>query len=126
MKFIGIIISMAAYLAIATVWFRVIFVKKYEQMGAMDVKVKPALREWIGALVNAFLVSVVMCWLITAAGITNIGEGLFLATALFAGFIFPPYALNMRFQKQPYQTPMIEAGYMLVAMWVISVILIAI
>lgn len=126
MKFIGIIFSMVAYIAIATVWFRVIFVKKYEQLGAVDVKVKPGLREWIGALVNAFLISVVMCWIIAAAGITNIGEGLFLATALFVGFVAPPYLVNMRFQKQPYQTPLIEAGYMLVAMWVISVILIAI
>ena len=126
MKFIGIIISMAAYLAVAIVWFRVIFAKKYEQICASDVKIKPGLREWIGALVNAFLVSVVMCWITAAAGITNVAEGLFLATALFVGFILPPYVVNMRLQKQSYQTPLIEAGYMLVAMWVISVILVAI
>ena len=123
MGFIGIILGMAAYIAVSFVWFRVVFVKQFGAMGAVVSKGKPSMKQCIGALVNAFLVTVVLSWILTSVGVQGVGDSLFTATALWAGFVFPPYFMNVRFLKMSMQHLFIRAGYMLVAMWVISVIL---
>lgn len=123
MELLGVIFGMAAYILVAFVWFRVIFAKQYVAMGGADPKTKPNMKQWIGALVNAFLVTVVLSWILTSLGVEGVGDSLFSATALWAGLIFPPYFTSVRWLKMSMQQLFLQSGYMLVAMWVISVIL---
>lgn len=125
---LAILGCMVAYMVIGTIWYGPLFSKTWAHMTGMDSVSKNDLKKAMGpamatSLVTAFVQATVLGRGMQILDMSSWVYPLVIATILWLPFTALPMAQNYAYTQKPYKLLFIDAGYMLVSMWVMSLIL---
>lgn len=126
-NFIAVIVSaVVAYLA-NFVWFTMLFRAPYieglgktvEELGKGPSMIHASILQVIGN----FVMASVLAWLMVRLGFHGIGQGLFLATIIWIGFIAAVLGPMLAFQAFSFQFFLITSGSILVSLLIAGAVI---
>lgn len=127
-----IIISVIVYFFLGSLWYGPIFGKPWTEMNNIDMNKMKAnkkrmmrgmMQGMTMSVITGFVIAVVLGRSIELLDMSSWTYPLVIATILWLPFTALPFAQNYAYLQKPLKLLLIDAGYMLVGMWVISLIL---
>lgn len=114
---INIILGMVWYSpsVLGTLWAK--------EHGFDSNQLKPTLWHYVGAILVAFVLSVVFNMMVHAFGIRGIGNGIALGFFIWLGFIATTHFSGVIWARKPFIVYFIDAGFMLLNLIVIGAIM---
>lgn len=128
---IAIILSMLAYMIIGSLWYSpMMFMKPWAKMTGIDkVKEDKLKKPMIMGMTMGLLVSFVQAVVLgRTMQITSMGHwsyALMIATILWFPFVFLVMAQSYAYTMKSWKLLLIDAGYQLIAMWAMALVLYA-
>jgi len=118
MSILGIIVGMALYMLVSLLWFS----KKgiFHGKTKMD---KPTGKKYAGDLLNAFLISVGLSYVLSQVPIGGFFTGIAMGLTTGIFFIIPPFYAQVIWVKMSLRTFWIQVSHFLVAMALIGGVL---
>ena len=125
---VAILLCMVIYMVIGSMWYGPLFSKKWIVLTGMDKVSKEDIQKAMmpamaTSLVTAFVQAVVIGRGLEILDMSSWTYPLIIATVLWLPFTALPMAQNYAYTRKPYSLLWIDAGYMLVSMWAMSLVL---
>jgi hypothetical protein len=125
---LALLACVATYMVLGTVWYSVLFQKPWMKMTnprpiAKKDMGKAMIPGLIASLITGFVQATVLGRGMQILAITHWSHPLIIATILWLPFTFLVLAQNNAYTQKPFALTLIDAGYMLVGMWAMSLIL---
>jgi hypothetical protein len=125
---VALLLCVVVYMAIGSVWYGPLFSKKWAALTGMDKVSKEDMKKAMGpamasSLITAFVQATVMGRGLEILDMSSWTYPLIIATILWLPFTALPMAQNYAYTRKSSALLFIDAGYMLVSMWAMSMIL---
>lgn len=125
---LAIIVCMVAYMIIGSVWYGPLFMKPWARLSGMDKVDKAELQKamvpaMLTSLATAFVMTVVLGRGMQILLVQNWIDPLVICVILWFPFTAMTMAQNYAYTRKSFQLLAIDAGYILVSMFAISMIL---
>jgi hypothetical protein len=128
-----ILLCIVVYFMIGMIWYGPLFSKQWTSMNGMTpemIKNTPKEKMMRGmmtgmtmSIITGFVITVVLGRGMELLDMSSATYPLIIATILWLPFTALPFAQNYAYLQKPFKLWLIDAGYMLVGMWTISLIL---
>ncbi len=129
---LAILLCVVAYMIIGSVWYCPLFSKPWAAMHGIDISkkkkedmTKGMIQGMTMSVITAFVIASVLGRGMDILMIDNWTHPLIIATILWLPFTALPFAQNYAYLQKSYKLLFIDAGYMLIGMWAMSLILYA-
>lgn len=125
---LALLLCVIAYMIIGSVWYGPLFMKPWVRMSGLetmnqDAKKKAMVMGMTMSLVTGFVIAVVLGRGIQILDMSSVMYPLVIATILWIPFTALPMAQGYAYTRKPFALFCIDAGYLLVSMWAMSLIL---
>lgn len=130
---LAILLSVVVYFMIGMVWYGPLFSKQWTSMNGLTpemIKNTPKEKMMRGMIMGfgssfltGFVIAVVLGRGMQLLDMSHWSYPLIIATILWFPFTALPFAQNYAYLQKPFKLLCIDAGYMLVGMWAMSLIL---
>jgi hypothetical protein len=127
---VAILLCVITYLIIGTVWYGPLFSKAWTKMNGIDITTKKKedmmrgmIEGMVMSIITGFVITVVLGRGMEILLIQNWMQPMIIATILWLPFTALPFAQNYAYLQKPKKLLLIDAGYMLISLWAMSLIL---
>lgn len=125
---LALLVSVVVYNVIGMVWYGPLFSKPWTRMNGIDLSKKnpdmSGMRNgMIMSVITGFVIATVLGRGMQLLDMSSPAYPLIIATILWFPFTALPFAQNYAYLQKPFKLFLIDAGYMLVSMWAISLVL---
>ena len=123
-----IILCMVVYMIIGSVWYGPLFMKPWARMTGMDKLKKEDMQKamipaMVTSLATAFVMTTVLGRGMQSLAIQSWLDPIIICLVLWFPFTAMTMAQNYAYTQKPFKLLLIDAGYILVSLWAISLIL---
>lgn len=130
-NYLAVLVAVIANIILGWLWYGPFFGRTWAGIIGMDVNQKPARSEMTKSMVFMIISSFLMAWVLDHAlifgnkylGTSGVGAGLMGAFFNWLGFIVPVTLGPVLWEKKPWKLWFINAGYYLVALCIMGIIL---
>ncbi len=129
----AILLCVVAYFFIGMIWYGPLFSKAWTSMNGMtpemiastpkDKMMRGMMTGMASSILTGFVITVVLGRGMQLLDMSHWSYPLIITTILWLPFTALPFAQNYAYLQKPLKLWLIDAGYMLVGMWAISLIL---
>ncbi len=125
---LAILLCVVAYMALGMVWYGMLFMKPWAAMTGMDKQDPVAMKKAMAptmlvSVATGFVLAVVLGRGLQLVAVTSWLDPLLIATVLWFPFTCMTMAQTYAYTFKPFKLLAIDAGYLLVSMWVMALIL---